>query len=60
MDMDSIGSVEVLVCRPVELEGISGFHVVPGEEKQPGVLWRVVETHLMSNNLKWSFVLELR
>ena len=56
----TLGSVEVLVGRPVELEGISGFHILPGEEKQPGVLWGVVETHLMSNNLKWSFVLELR
>ena len=45
----TFGSVNILVGRPVELEGISSVvHVLPGEEKQPGVLWRVVETHLMS------------
>ena len=36
----------------MELEGISAVvHILPGEEKQPGVLWRVVESHLMSQKL---------
>lgn len=40
-------SVDVLVGRPVKLEGISLVHVLPGEEEKPGVSRRVVEIHLV-------------
>ena len=41
------GSVDVLIGRPVELEGVSVVRVLSREEDQPGISWRVMKTHLI-------------